>query len=418
MDSTRFSIRERLGGPEYERLFAAVRRRLEAAGDGARSVTLTGLGHAERKALADLHGWTTLPRDRVSVSLAKLDEILRVSSVNAGIVEVVEALGGPLADRRAAKEAAREAKKRLWAQAAVNRHVMGRPELGRWLDEIRSIGVLTRSAHRANVDEAVLLELALEVVGRLPAQSTLLGVLAAEVTGDAHALDPGCLLGALVLRAAAHLAGWPEVPSAAPAKRRLWAEVGVLCDPLSAHVLVFGLRPAGTDRLAHHLREWADAGEPRRITLRELDGSQLKIATGAHLFVCENPAVIAAAADHLGERSGALLCVEGIPSTAALELLRLYRQCGAQIRFHADFDWGGIRIGNLLAEQFGAVPWRFTASDYRAALSTASESVPLKGAAVSADWDPDLDGAMRGAGRAVFEEQMIPILLDDLSHCG
>jgi uncharacterized protein (TIGR02679 family) len=368
--------------------------------------------------LADLHGWTTIPKDSVNISLEQLDETLRASSVNTGILEVVEALGGPLADRRAAKEAARKARERLWAQAAVKPHVMSRPELGRWLDGIRSSGVLTRSARRANVDEAVLLELALEVVERLPAQSTLLGVLAAEVTGDAHALDPGRPLAALVLRAAAHLAGWPEVPSSAPSKRRLWAEVGVLCDPLSAHVLVFGLRPAGTDRLAHHLRRWADAGEPRRITLRELAGSVLKIAAGANLFVCENPAVIAAAADHHGDRPGALLCVEGIPSTAALELLRLYRQGGAQIRFHADFDWGGVRIGNLLVEQFGAVPWRFAAPDYRAALSTASESVPLKGAAVSADWDPDLEGAMRRAGRAVFEEQMISILLDDLSHSG
>ena len=413
------TIHERLGGPEYKKLFATVRRRLEAGGvDTARSVTLTGLNNTEREAIADLHGWKTMPKDPVRISLEKLDAALRASSVNAGIVEVEEALGGPLIDCRASKDAAHEARERLWAQAASHHVVVRRPELASWLDDIRADGLLTRSAGRANVDEAVLLELAMQVVGGLPAQGTLLAVLAAEVSGDAHALDPGRPLASLVLRAAVHLAGWSKVPSSAAARRRLWAEVGVLCDPLSAHVLVFGLRPEGNDRLARNLREWADSGEPRRITLRELAGSTLTIAPEANLFVCENPAVVAAAADNLGGRCTALVCVEGIPSTAALELLSRFRDGGTQIRFHADFDWGGVRIGNLLTEQLGAIPWRFTTSDYEAALVNASEAVPLKGASAGAIWDPDLEPAMLSAGRAVFEEQMIPILIDDLSRFG
>jgi hypothetical protein len=66
----------------------------------------------------------------------------------------------------------------------------------------------------------------------------------------------------------------------------------------------------------------------------------------------------------------------------------------------------------------GAAPGQFTARHYQAALALAfkSEPVPLKGSPVRAAWDPALDGAMRAAGRAVFEEQVIESLLVDLAR--
>src|SRR5260370_38763282 len=99
-------IRQRLGGPEYAPLFRAVRARLEGAGGApARALTLFGLSEAERRAGADLHGWPTVPDGRIRVSLSKLDALLRESAVGAGLVEVVEVMGGPLADRRAERHA-------------------------------------------------------------------------------------------------------------------------------------------------------------------------------------------------------------------------------------------------------------------------------------------------------------------------
>ena len=412
-------IRERLGGPEYAALFRAVRARLEAAGGApARTLTLLGLSEGERRAVADLHGWRTVPDGRVRLPLAKLDALLRRSAVGAGLVEVVEAVGGPLADRRAERAAAGRREEQLWAQAGGHPAVAALPELRPWLEELRRRGLVRRLARASGLDATDLLRQALGVVVRLPARALPLSVLSAESTGDAHALDPGRPLAALALRAAACLARWPKVPADATARRRLWAEVGVLCDPLSANVLVLGLRPTGDGQLSRHLRESADAGEPRRLTLRELAASPVAIAPGAAVFVCENPVVAAAAADRLGPRCAPLVCVEGVPSTAALRLLRSLEQEGARLRFHADFDWAGLRIGNLLSAQMTALPWRFTARDYEAALtlSLASDPAPLKGPPVRAAWDPALDGAMRAAGRAVFEEQVIESLLVDLAR--
>jgi uncharacterized protein (TIGR02679 family) len=181
---------------------------------------------------------------------------------------------------------------------------------------------------------------------------------------------------------------------------------------------VLGLRPTGDGRLSRHLRESADAGEPRRITLRELAASPVAIASGTAVFICENPVVAAAAADRLGPRCAPLVCVEGVPSTAALRLLQSLEHEGARLSFHADFDWAGLRIGNLLSAQMAALPWRFTARDFQAALTLAlaSNPAPLKGPPARAAWDPALDGAMRAAGRAVFEEQVIESLLVDLAR--
>jgi len=411
-------ILERLGGPEYTALFRAVRARLEAGGGApARTVTLLGLTEAERRAVADLHGWRTLPDGRVRVSLPKLDALLRRSAVGAGLIEVLEAVGGPLADRRAEREAATRREEHLWAQAAGHPAVHARPDLRPWLDELRRRGLVLRLARASRVDAAVLLRQALDVVARIPARGAPLSVLAADSTGDAHALDPGRPLAALALRAAARLALWPRVPAASTARRRLWAEVGVLCDPLSADVLVLGLRPTGADRLSRHLRESADAGEPRRLTLRELAAWPVAIMSSP-VFICENPVVVAAAADRLGPRCAPLVCVEGVPSTAALHLMRGLEHEGARLSFHADFDWAGLRIGNLLSSQMTALPWRFTARDYQAALTLAlaSDPGPLKGSPVRAAWDPSLDGALRAAGRAVFEEQVMESLLEDLAR--
>ena len=151
------------------------------------------------------------------------------------------------------------------------------------------------------------------------------------------------------------------------------------------------------------------------MTLREILRSPLALDAGTPIFVCENPGVVAAAADHLGSRTRALVCIDGNPTTAALELLRRARASGATISVRADFDWAGLRIANLLWAQLGGAPWRFCAGDYRRATAVLTETLPLDGSLVRAAWDPELAPAMRDIGRAVFEEQLLSDLLADLA---
>jgi uncharacterized protein (TIGR02679 family) len=164
--------------------------------------------------------------------------------------------------------------------------------------------------------------------------------------------------------------------------------------------------------LARHLRDWAESGEPRRLTLRELVGAEIGLLPGKDLFVCENPGIVAAAADRLGSRCAPLICTDGIPSTAVLRLIEQLRS--ERIRVHSDFDWAGLRIANQLCRHPGAVPWRMSAADYLAALPKSRAKVALKGHPVSASWDVDLQSSMQRAGCALFEELVVEELLSDL----
>ena len=83
------------------------------------------------------------------------------------------------------------------------------------------------------------------------------------------------------------------------------------------------------------------------LTLRQLRCHDEALPAGP-VRICENPVVIAAAADELGSRCTPLVCVGGQPSAAVWRLLDLLAAGGAQFRYHGDFDWGGIRIASAV----------------------------------------------------------------------
>jgi len=396
----------------YLDLLAAVRARMEAHGEAA-SVTLADLDDGARRALADLLGARDVPGARVRVRLRDLDAALRTSRVAAGLVEVVEAAGGPLLDLRSERTEARRGWLELATELERDPGVTARPEIAAWAEGLRRDGLLARLADDLE-DARGLVHRATAVVARLPAGGVALSVLAAQTTGDPHALDHGEALATLVLRAAALLCGGDGVPATPAARRRLWSEVGVVCDPLSTDVLVLGLHASGAGLLARTLGDHAAAGEPVRFTLRALERHPLEL-TDRVLHVCENPAVVAAAADALGARCAPLVCVEGMPGVAADRLLRAARARGATVHFHADFDWGGLRIGNVLAARYQAHPWRFGPADYQAAVASTKVTAPLRGRPVTPSWDGALSSAMRDHGIAIAEEQLLETLLADLA---
>jgi uncharacterized protein (TIGR02679 family) len=131
----------------------------------------------------------------------------------------------------------------------------------------------------------------------------------------------------------------------------------------------------------------------------------------AELRVCENPAVLRAAAAELGPRCVPLACTEGIPSAACHDLLGQ----APVLHWRGDFDWTGLRVIAAAITRYAAVPWRMGADDYLSALA-AGESEPLKGPPAASPWDTRLAVGMRASGRAVMEERLIPLLLRDLDR--
>ncbi len=124
--------------------------------------------------------------------------------------------------------------------------------------------------------------------------------------------------------------------------------------------------------------------------------------------------MLSVAADRLGADCPPLVCVNGQPSAAVRRLLRLCAGAGAQIWYHGDFDWGGLRIANGLCTELPVHPWRFGTADYCAVAA----GHPLLGPPVTAAWDPDLAAAMAERGLAVEEELVLDDLIDDLTASG
>ncbi|MFN2488710.1 MAG: TIGR02679 family protein [Actinomycetota bacterium] len=403
-------IIELLSAPELRRLFEGARKRLERSASLSASFAIVDPDDAERRAVGRLLG-TRPPTGRaIRVNLARLDVALSSSRFGIGLVEALELLGGPIPDRRAIRVAAAHAKEALWEGLAGHPAVGARPDLAVWLQRLRSTGIASRLAQGK---ESELISAALGIIDSLPRSGDRLNVVAASTTGDAHALDRGTPLGALVLNALAYLAQLVP-PSTAADRRALWASFGVVCDELSCDVLTLGLDPVsrGANTPLHAMK--AD-GQPMRLTLRHIAGEEMGF-TPTTVFVCENPVVVAEAADALASTSPPIVCTEGIPNTAALLLLEHMSNSDCNLVFHGDFDWGGVRIFNHVRRKLSqnVTPWRFERDDYVQAVDRLDAISRLESNQVGTEWDPSLRQAMIDRGRAVFEEQVLDDLIRDL----
>ena len=407
---------------ELARLLARVRERRERLGRVGGRVVLAGATAGERRAVAELLGLPTLPADPLRIDLSRLDQALRATRFGAGLDEALILLGGPLGDHGAERAARRRRWESLWAEAAGHPVVRRHPRLERWIDDLRRGGGLRRAA--GDGDAVRLLGGALGVLAELdalwqtPGSGTArLSVLASRTLGSSHALDAGRATASLVLRAVAVLAERPA-PASAADRRVLWEWAGVVSDELSCDVLALGLVPAGGGHLGSALRALAAAGEPVRLTLRQLADHRLSFPAGLTVRVCENPVVVAGAADRWGPCAAPLVCLGGQPSQAVRRLLVDLAAQGARLLYHGDFDWPGLRIAQGLAQSVPFEPWRFGAADYRQAVEAGAEGPPLVGEPVPVAWDAALAPEMAGRGIAVEEEAVLENLLADTGPPG
>lgn len=404
-----------LGGEPLAWLVRRARYRLEAGRPLSGTVTLSAATPEERRAVERLTGRATRAAASLSVSLTEVDRILRDSgAAPGGLAEAITRLTGPLRDRnreRTDLAAAWEA-----AFATLDASMDGRDELARWRAWLDATGVVRRLAPEPDQAGLLLAQVA-AVLGRLPSCGVPLGRLAAECCGDAHALDDGRPVGTLVQSAVHALAGLPfPADASADSRRGAWAAVGVHLDELSSHVLSLGLPGDTRTALGKMLASGREAGQPAMLTLRQLRCHDEPLPV-AWVRICENPVVVAAAADELGAECQPLVCVGGQPSVAAWRLLELLAAGGAEFSYHGDFDWGGIRIAGAVYHRVNWRPWWYDRQAYEAAVSAAHPLTlaGLVGDPTATPWDPELAAAMRHINVRIEEELTLDALLRDLS---
>jgi uncharacterized protein (TIGR02679 family) len=398
-----------LGAPELGWLVDRIRIRLERGEPVDGTVTLVGATAEQRRAAARLLGRTAGRGTSLSIPLPEVDAALRRAGIETGLRAAVETVSGPVRDR-AAERATEVRRFQDVLDAARRSQLAARAWHVTWLDEISRDGTLTRLVRQG---QGQLVAQATAVLERLPAgpdePAVLLPALAEAVTGDTSALAATPLAG-LVLRALALREDVP-VPADPEAERALWTAAGAVGDDLASQVLVLNVRAAGA-ALGSWLTEAAEAGEPFRVTLHQLTVMPI-MPLAIDLRVCENPAVLRAAAAQLGADSAPLVCTEGEPSVACYRLLQAAVATGTRIHWHSDFDWPGLRSTAAAIRRLGAAPWLMGADDYRAGLAASSE--PLKGPSAESPWDTRLASLMQASGKAVTEDRLLLALLADLA---
>lgn len=424
-------VQRLLGGAALAPLRLRLRRAIERRIDGATgpSLLLTQLSASEHEALALLTGRPTGPARSVRIDVARLDAALRAAAIAGSLQEVLEQLDGPIVSRAGARAAMHSA----WSGVASG---TGRDaRLCGWLQTPGATTLLKRLTRQDPVAADRLLAGADTVLRRLPAAGMTRSQLAAETLGNAHALDAGQPTASVVLatwrhfevfatpatKAAVHPTGTrgdeadpqDEVDTQrAPDDRArdIWARAGVLVNELARPALVLNL--PGLARISG----LGSAGEPAYLSLRQLLRAQPEWSVqNIQIFVCENPNLLAIAADRLGGCCAPMVCTEGMPAAAQRTLLSQLAQAGALLYYHGDFDWPGIHIANHVLRTWQARPWRLAAADYEAAVLEACHTRrELANTGPDATWDATLAPAMRRHGFAIAEEAVAGALLGDL----
>ncbi|WP_306394342.1 TIGR02679 family protein [Telluria beijingensis] len=387
-----------LGGPALAGLRARLRKRYAQGRDGG-TVTLGQLDDVERAALCGMLGRPTASGASLRFEVADLDDVLLHSGAAASLREALELLDGPIHDLKAQRTTAALA----WSDFHTS---LAEPRLAALLAQPRALGALKRACGGEPATAAALCGDAAKVLAALPRQGSTRSQLAAQVLGDAHALDNGRPVASLVLAALRHaLADELEEGEQEESARTQWAAVGILVNELARPALALNL-PGSEER----------RGEPDYLSLRALVRTSRNWEVAQRdVFVCENPNVVAIAADVLGARCAPLVCTDGMPAAAQRALLSQLAAAGARLHYHGDFDWPGIAIANVVMQDFGARPWRFGEQDYRAAAgAVAMSSRRLEPRGRDACWDIGLKDAMLRLTTPVDEEAVVDVLLADL----
>lgn len=404
MTSDRDRLARLLGGDALGVLRARLRRRYGRSSAGSiltpSQLTLSRLEPHERRAIEGLLGRRSRQGGSLRVTLAELDDAVARAGLAQSFRHALELIDGPIPDV-VAERAERE---RAWHASFSQEHHV---RISGFLERASARGLVKRLAAGKPELALKMLASASQVLARLPADGVPRSRLAAEALGDAHALDQGRPVATLVL---AVLRGEEEERD-----RDTWARSGVLVNELAAPVLLLNL-PAVMDTPAGRLAQTAcDLGTPLHLSLRMLlRPTPTWRVRGCDVFVCENPNVVAIAADRYGVDCAPLVCTDGMPSASQIVLLQQLHEQGAMLRYHGDFDWPGLRIANFVIRTFGARPWRMSADNY----APAGHGKALEGPSVAACWDAELAPRMAASGIAVDEEAIADALVGDLACAG
>jgi uncharacterized protein (TIGR02679 family) len=414
-DGAEERLRRVLGGNHLASLRKRLRRRFERVplNGVVESFRISDLTAPEHAALASLLGRPQHHANSLRIDVCQVDAAFRNSGIASSLRDALERLDGPIANLASERFQSQA----LWSDV-IRR--CNHPGLVGLLENPAGLGLLKRVAKRQPSAASQLCRRAEAVLQRLPANGITRSQLAAEVLGDAHALDSGRATVTIVMAVCRQAIprtydnSMEESPDEerqnGERDRDIWAKVGVLVNELARPALFLNLPTSETESYGR------PPGEPAYASLRVLlRSSPTWNVAGREVYVCENANLLSIAADRWGANCAPMVCTDGMPAAAQRCLLSQLTSAGARLQYHGDFDWPGLRIGNHVMREHGAQPWRFRAEDYEVALRAASAiTATLAGKVADAVWDPALTKAMQHHRVSIAEEGLAASLLVDL----
>ncbi|MGW4937317.1 DUF2399 domain-containing protein [Streptomyces sp. NPDC004166] len=391
----------------WQALAAAADRRGDESLTSGPAVTVTVPTDPTQRAAATglIDGRPLEPQQSRRVSLERLTAALAVRGprLTPGAI-AAHACNRRLAAnaRRRAQQSAAAARIRTQLESAVSdlpHHVRELVGPATTFTRLRTLGWITRLLNAP--DPAELLDQALRVVAQLPLPGQRIDR-RLLVPGNPHALDTG-VLPALVLA----LTGSSGTPV-----RSGWARLGVDCDDLLGGLIITGIHPRG----------WrVPPGATYTLPPRELACIDWEppATTDMWVFVTENPSVLAAAtARALAQDSlvtPRVICTAGTPSRRECEAIAALSDAGWNVAVRADFDQAGLaHMRALLTAAPAAIAWRMNATDYLTVAPEGTDNTPRLQDS-DAPWDQHLVPVMRKHSAPVYEEDLLPALLNDIT---
>ncbi len=408
-------IERLLRSTAFQPLIRRLDRRLGKRADLEGRLTISDVPMETVDAVNGLLGRPPSQSDRLTIRLSDLDAAIRSATGVDLATALTVLLGRPPLDppsRRREDQQRWEQSRRQWLSLWTDTP----PDVLQLLEVCPGTADLRRLA-ADEIDFAFeLLDQLRRCLLRLPLPSPVpLPIFAAETIGDSHGLDVGRPLHRLLCEAIDRLHG-KTLGDENTRTRDVFARVGVLLDELASTVLVLNLRPCRGNLLADFLNESAILGEPARLTFRQLRLNPIDFNDQQFpVSVCENPSILATAADALANRCGPMICVEGFPSHAALLLIDQINDHRKPMRYHGDFDASGLQIAHQMIVGKQMAPWRMNATDYQSAVARSAIMLPTNQPIIETPWDPHLQTCLRSHSKSVIEELVVNDLLEDLS---
>ncbi|WP_308637331.1 TIGR02679 domain-containing protein [Paenibacillus silvisoli] len=412
----------------------------------------------ECEAINTFMGWDKKPGSTIKVPLPAFEKELRESVFPcSSIPELYELLEGkPLLTKSDKELLAAEGWQQLFSN--VERLLAGcrlESTLQFWLNELqqgakaagyRMLRDLWRQSPVGAETElliAVRAWMNRSVIAQQIGQSALrLPVLAAWVSGDSHALDRTTPAGRLLFRGLrfeqerrmrdGHLVKGYNLNDDDGAidslrVREIYRIAGILDDDLSSLVHIYD-------------PEHESGAHPYVMTLRQVE-TAVETPRASDIFIVENPPVFSTLIDCTrltlyGAQdendclrrlhTPLLICTSGPASAAAIKLFDRFTQDEAwdgKLYYSGDYDVKGLAIGNVLANRYPNhfVPWRFDTENYiqmattvRTVSFSSEECDRLQESSVV--WDLELNIVLRESGEKLFQEHLIPLLIQDWNH--